>query len=292
MQEEKLVKVRVKGFLAQELDRNAEAEDVTTAEIIRRAMSHYFLEMALICNVAGSKERPFSAPSAAPPSSPPPSSPPAPPLTPPSLSPPAPLVPPFGPAEPAEPAEIGEPSEPALSGPAIADLPVSDLPLPAPPGDSGFLFAEAGPAEPPAAPAPLLLFPCVADARSGRAAEWALTVELVAQWEETFPGMDVVGEARRAREWILANHRKTHGGMRSFLLRWLSKAQDSGRFMRRAAAARPAPGTGPRTVMDIYGFASWEEWEAVLREHFKGRELDQELGNLAKIRTRWEEKHG
>jgi hypothetical protein len=142
----------------------------------------------------------------------------------------------------------------------------------------------------------VLLFPCLADRRIGEAApQWPLTAELVAQWEETFPGMDIVGEARKAREWLLANHRKTYGGMRTFLLRWFCKAQNSGRFMRspaRLASRRPVSGTAPRTLEEVYGFASWDEWETTLRKHFKGRELEQELAKLGEIRARWEAKHG
>lgn len=139
----------------------------------------------------------------------------------------------------------------------------------------------------------MLLFPCVADRRTGEAApQWPLTAELLAQWEETFPGMDVLGEARRAREWLLSNHRKTYGGMRSFLFRWLSKALDSGRFLRRPARRQAAPGTGPRTLEQVYGFASWAEWEATLREHFEDPELAEELARLGKIRAQWEAGRG
>jgi hypothetical protein len=139
----------------------------------------------------------------------------------------------------------------------------------------------------------VLLFPCVASRRSGEAApQWPLTDRLVTQWEETFPGMDVVGEARKAREWLLANHRKTYAGMKIFLFRWLCKAQDSGRFMRRAAGRREAAASGPRTLFEVYGFGSWSEWEATLHQHLAGQELDEELGKLAEIRARWEAKHG
>jgi hypothetical protein len=142
----------------------------------------------------------------------------------------------------------------------------------------------------------VLLFPCVASQRQRQGGEapsqWPLADELVGQWEETFPGMDVLGEARKAREWLLANHRKTYGGMKTFLFRWLCKAQDSGRFMRRTAGRREAAARGPRTLFEVHGFASWSEWEATLRQHFTERELDEELGRLAELRARWEAQHG
>jgi hypothetical protein len=132
----------------------------------------------------------------------------------------------------------------------------------------------------------------VADRRTGETApQWPLPAALVAQWEETFPGMDVLGEARKAREWLLANHKKTYSGMRTFLLRWLCKAQDSGRFMRRAALPR-SPRAAAQSLEEVYGFASWEAWEATLRQCFAGPELAQELGRLAELRARWEAGHG
>ncbi len=166
--------------------------------------------------------------------------------------------------------------------------------MPAEASASGLLFPGAAePAPPPSLP-PLLLFPCVARRTGEGAPQWPLTDQLVAQWEETFPGMDVLGEARKAREWLLANHRKTYGGMRNFLLRWLCKAQNSGRFMRsaRLGGRRADSGPEPRTLEEVYGFASWTEWEATLRKHFAGRELEQELAKLGEIRAGWEAKHG
>jgi hypothetical protein len=293
MRAEKMVKVRMAGFLLELLELEVAAEGVTAAEIVRRAVVLYFGGRPVISNVEESQKWPcqgpseaLSEPAAAPPSSSPPSSPPAPPLTPPSLSPPAQLArssrraAPAGPARPARPAKT-------RSGALFPDAPP-----PGPPKLSG-PPAPPAPPTPPDTPPPLLLFPCVADRQTGEAApQWPLTAPLVAQWEETFPDMDILGEARKAREWLLANHRKTYGGMRKFLVRWFCTAQNSGRFMRRAGPRRSAAGPQARSLEDVYGFASWEEWQETLRQYCDAGELAGELAKLAMIRAEWEARHG
>src|SRR5882724_929187 len=278
MQEAKIVKVRIGSAVVEQLEQVAVGEAVAMAEVVRRALQLYLDAKAAGGRGAAGRRGPAKGPSRAldgpaPPSSPPPSSPPAPPLTPPSLSPPA-----QGAATPRRTA--------------------------AAPGENGCLFPElAGPAapDPPAPPElpadpPRLLFPCVATKRQGgeAAPQWPLTAPLLAQWEETFPGMDVLGEARKAREWLLVNHRKTYGGMSNFLFRWLCRAQDSGRFMRRTAATSCRQGAAPRppSLEEAYGFASWAEWEAMLRQYFQGQELEEDLQRLAEIRAEWEAQHG
>lgn len=92
---------------------------------------------------------------------------------------------------------------------------------------------------------PLLMYPCVKEPR-----EWALTEGKVKEYQNTFPGLDVLGEARKALQWCRDNaaNRKTAKGMPAFLGRWLVKAQEYG--PRRAAqaparsvgAAAPQPG--------------------------------------------------
>jgi hypothetical protein len=278
MQGAKVLKIRLGSPLAEQLERAVATEGVTAGEIVRRALVLYFRENPVEraeSSLVESVEGPWKGPGRAhggpaaplPPSSPPPSSPPAPPQTPPSLSPPAPSA-----ARPAGSAAGAEPADPA--------------------GASGILFAEMAPPPAPPSPPPLLLFPCVADRRSRKAREWPLTADLMAQWEETFPGIDVLGEARKAREWLLANHLKTFGGMRIYLFRWLCKAQDSGRFMRRTAGPPRSSAPAPGSLEDVYGFASWDEWEEALRQAFAGSELEQELARLAEIRAQWEAKDG
>jgi len=60
--------------------------------------------------------------------------------------------------------------------------------------------------------------------------EWELRECKVAEYQATFPHMDVIAECRKARQWCIDNpaRRKTFGGMPAFLGRWLAKAQNAG----------------------------------------------------------------
>lgn len=59
---------------------------------------------------------------------------------------------------------------------------------------------------------------------------FAVTDAMIAQWKETFPGVDVMAEVLVAKTWCMDNpeKRKTTGGMRRFLGNWLKRAQDKG----------------------------------------------------------------
>jgi hypothetical protein len=50
-------------------------------------------------------------------------------------------------------------------------------------------------------------------------------------WQDTFPGIDVAQELKKARTWAVNNKakRKTAGGMMKFLNGWMERAQNSGR---------------------------------------------------------------
>ncbi|AMV23446.1 hypothetical protein VT84_03485 [Gemmata sp. SH-PL17] len=74
---------------------------------------------------------------------------------------------------------------------------------------------------------PVMTFPC---AGSGPR-EWCLTQSKLTEWSNAFPGVDVLAECRKARQWLIDNPRKckTHSGMARFLGSWLGRAQDSGR---------------------------------------------------------------
>jgi len=84
----------------------------------------------------------------------------------------------------------------------------------------------------------VMRFPCVA--RKGQSDEWPLTEAKLREYQDTYRGVDVEGECRRARQWCIDNaaNRKTYGGMPAFLSRWLSKAQDQ---PRRNGAAELGP---------------------------------------------------
>lgn len=75
--------------------------------------------------------------------------------------------------------------------------------------------------------APVLVYPTVG--LDGR--QWGLTATQIAEWRIAFPGLDVLGEARKASAWLEANpsKRKTVKGMPRFLVAWLTRATDSGR---------------------------------------------------------------
>lgn len=63
---------------------------------------------------------------------------------------------------------------------------------------------------------------------NGGVKEWPLTEAKMAEYRGSFPGVDVLSECRKARQWCFDNpsKRKTFNGMAAFLGRWLSKAQD------------------------------------------------------------------
>jgi len=77
----------------------------------------------------------------------------------------------------------------------------------------------------------VLVMPCKAGRRT-RSSEWPLESALVRELEESFPGVDVVVELRKAKGWLETNpqKRKTFDGMSRFCWRWLSRANDSGHF--------------------------------------------------------------
>lgn len=72
-----------------------------------------------------------------------------------------------------------------------------------------------------------LRFPVV----GGEQSEWALTADMVAEWQATYTGLDVMAQCRRALTWVKANpgNRKTASGMPRFLVNWLARETNSGR---------------------------------------------------------------
>lgn len=82
----------------------------------------------------------------------------------------------------------------------------------------------------------VILIPLIGDA------EFAVTQEMVAEWQSLYPGIDVMQELRNIRGWCLANpaNRKTQKGVKRFINGWLSRDQN------RARPNRTAPGTETR----------------------------------------------
>ena len=115
----------------------------------------------------------------------------------------------------------------------------------APPLASAGAEACPEPAEPASGPEPapaeaVLTFPTVPGAKGG-AKEWPLTSAKLAEYRESFPGVDVLAECRKALQWARDNpgRRKTAKGMPCFLTNWLARAQNTGRCVRAPAAAGP-----------------------------------------------------
>jgi hypothetical protein len=76
----------------------------------------------------------------------------------------------------------------------------------------------------------VLLFPVVGGNGGKGPAEWPLRHAKVAEYQQAFPGLDVLAHCRRALQWARDNpaKRKTFRGMPAFLWRWLAREQDRG----------------------------------------------------------------
>lgn len=72
----------------------------------------------------------------------------------------------------------------------------------------------------------VMTFPCVGRDHQ----EWRLTESKIAEYQESFPGIDVLAHCRNARQWCIDNPKKqkTFSGMPAFLSRWLAKEQNRG----------------------------------------------------------------
>ncbi len=69
----------------------------------------------------------------------------------------------------------------------------------------------------------------------GKVKTWNLTQAKLDEYQELYPGMSVIGECKKARQWIRDNptRRKTAGGMTRMLGSWLSRAQNRGDYIKR-----------------------------------------------------------
>ena len=77
---------------------------------------------------------------------------------------------------------------------------------------------------PPQSPA-FLAFECIKDL------EWVLTEAKVAEYQTTYPALDVKAECRKAWQWLKDRpaNRKTVSGMPKFLSGWLGRSQNNSR---------------------------------------------------------------
>jgi len=111
--------------------------------------------------------------------------------------------------------------------------------IPNPNPETSSLRSEVSCGEPLVAASPpddvFLAFEC-----NGPAKAWTLTAAKVAEYQQSFPGVDVPAECRKAWQWTRDNpeRRKTAKGMARFLGTWLGRAQDR-------AGRPPAAGGGP-----------------------------------------------
>ena len=82
-------------------------------------------------------------------------------------------------------------------------------------------------------------FPPVVSIPLVDSSEYPVTAEMIAEWQQAYPAVDVEQQLREMRAWSLANlpNRKTARGVNAFIVRWLGKEQDSGKGARRAPAA-------------------------------------------------------
>jgi len=73
---------------------------------------------------------------------------------------------------------------------------------------------------------PVLIFPIVGDGDK----EWPLLPSKVAEYRQSFPSLDVLGQVTKARQWCRDNpaKQKTARGMGKFLFAWLERAQNRG----------------------------------------------------------------
>lgn len=95
--------------------------------------------------------------------------------------------------------------------------------------------------EPLRAPEPtepaLLEIPCIGTGPQ----RFAVVQSAVDAWSDAFPGVNVLGEIRKAIVWLNANptQRKTHRGMERFLVSWFSRTQDRGATKANGATGPP-----------------------------------------------------
>lgn len=74
--------------------------------------------------------------------------------------------------------------------------------------------------------------------------EWVLTAGQIADWQESYPGIDVLGECRKALAWVRAKQAKTARGMPAFLVAWLNRTVNRGGTSRPTLLADPATQNG------------------------------------------------
>jgi hypothetical protein len=89
----------------------------------------------------------------------------------------------------------------------------------------------------------LLTFPTVGTGPK----TWSLRRADVQAWEQAYPGLDILGECRRALAWVNANQPKTAKGMPAFLVNWFNRAVQRGGTSRALGSAGTGTASPVRT---------------------------------------------
>lgn len=97
---------------------------------------------------------------------------------------------------------------------------------------------------------------------------YAVTQEDIDHYSELYPAVDVLAELRKMCGWLESKpaNRKTRTGIKSFITRWLGKAQDQ-------AAAKPAP-------------------KKILEHQYSQRNNTDEIATADEIVAQWRKTHG
>ena len=109
---------------------------------------------------------------------------------------------------------------------------------------------------------------------------WILTEAHTTELAESYPGLDVFAEARKALAWCRANptRRKTAGGMPKFLVSWLNTSTDRPRTALAPITATNGQGRGAQAV-DVFDRAS----EAIERVYDRRENRTQPEGQRLEV---------
>lgn len=93
-------------------------------------------------------------------------------------------------------------------------------------------------------PTPAILLPL------NTGAEHPVLETQLPEYKALYPAVDVMGELRKMRGWLLANkaNRKTAGGIERFIANWLAKEQDRARIATTAPQVNTSMGASPQKV--------------------------------------------
>lgn len=94
--------------------------------------------------------------------------------------------------------------------------------------------------------------------------EWPVTEQQVREWQELFPGVDVMQQLRNMRAWCISNpeKRKTAKGVKRFVTAWLTREQDKG-GKRQATTPMPKRRDGYDEEYARQFRETWKDWESL-----------------------------